>query len=428
MRVRLETENSTVKYSFALEEGDREAILGPGGVEKARFLNGTASYCLPAGWRLADTHPDLLGAVAVALAGDFTGPRLELSFPVSDAFREQVGAVYKFTIDPVDPQLKPRRAPGEARMGLCFSAGVDSTAALSLVPKNAVAIFLDRVDPPGVVRDGLYNKDAPVRACEVLRKIGREAWAISSDMEYLRLPIGFANDLTMSTPLMLLADWLHLDATAYGLILESSYLNKAFKFREYAQTWHWVRYSAVAAAAGVPWNLITAGLSEVVTTRLVMESPWQHVAQSCIRGPFGAPCLNCWKCFRKSLLEATLAGEVLRPELLDRYFSIREAQKKLHEVPIKHEDVMMFILQGYRGNHPEMVALREALRVDDVDLGWIERWFSPAREVLADKYGAPSEASITRVIEPMTERDLQNVRNWDRIAAAAAHGRAVTVH
>jgi hypothetical protein len=119
---------------------------------------------------------------------------------------------------------------------------------------------------------------------------------------------------------------------------------------------------------------------------------------------------------------------VLRPEVLDRYFAIGDAQKELKKVPIKHEDVMMFILQRYRGNHPEMVALREALHVDDADLGWIERWFSPAREVLADKYSAQSEASITRVIEPMNERDLQNVRNWDRIAAAAAHGRAVTVH
>jgi hypothetical protein len=428
MRVRLEAEDSTLTYHFVVEDDDRPVLRSADGVEKNQLLGRTARYHLPSGWQLTQTHPDLLAAVAVAIVGDFTGNQLRLSFPVSPPFRDQVCAVYKWGLEPVDPQLRPRRANQSARMGLCFSAGVDSTAALSLLPKNAVAVFQNRLDPPDADRDWMYDSDAPLRACSVMAEIGREAYAVLSDMQHLFKRVGFVNDLSMSTPLMLLADRLNIDAMAYGMVLESSYLNKAHKFREYTQTRHWMQYSTVAAAVGLPWNLITAGLSEVVTTRLVMEGPLQHVAQSCVRGPFGAPCLNCAKCFRKSLLETTLAGDVLRPEVLDRYFAIRDAQKELKKVPIKHEDVLMFILQRYRGNHPEMVALREALHVDDADLGWIERWFSPAREVLADKYSAQSEASITRVIDPMNERDLQNVRNWDRIAAAAAHGRAVTVH
>jgi hypothetical protein len=428
VQVRLEAKEHTLLYHFAVETGDREAIRGADGRPKARFLGGTVHYHLPREWRLDETHPDLLGAVAVALAGDFAGQRLNLSWPVSDSFREHLAAVYKWTIAPVDPRLKPRQWTGPGRMGLCFSGGVDSTAALSLVPANAVLVFLDRVDPPSALRGSMYDKDAPLRACKVLREIGREVWPISTDAEYLREPVGFMNDLAMSTPLMLLADWLHVDATAYGLILESSYLNKGHKFREYAQTRHWRQYGTVAAAVGIPWNLITAGLSEVVTTRLVMESPLQHVAQSCIRGPFGAPCLNCWKCFRKSLLEATLAGDHLRPELLDQYFAIHEAQKKLEEVPIKHEDVMMFILQRYRDRHPAMSALRDRLRADDADLTWMERWFHPAREVLTAKYAAECEANIARVVQPMTADNIQSVRDWDRMAAAEVAGRTVSAH
>ncbi len=428
MQVRLEAKDHTLLYHFTVEAGDREVIRGADGREKARFLGGTTHYHLPEEWRLDDTHPDLLAAVAVALAGDFAGQRVQLSFPVSDAFRERLSTVYKWTIEPVDGQLQPRRLTGASRMGLCFSGGVDSTAALSLVPGDAALVFLDRAEPLGAPRDSMYDKDAPLRACKVLRQMGREVWPIATDVEYLRTPVGFMNDLAMSTPLMLLADWLHVDATAYGLILESSYLNKAFKFREYAQTRHWQKYGTVAAAAGVPWNLITAGLSEVVTTRLVLESPLQHLAQSCIRGPFGAPCLNCWKCFRKSLLEATLAGDTLGNERLERYFNIREAQHKLQEVPIKHEDVMMFILQRYRGDHPARTVLRRELRVDEVDLTWIERWFHPAREVLADKYAAESESSIMRVVPAMTPIDIENVRGWDRLAAAEAAGRPVGAH
>jgi hypothetical protein len=325
----------------------------------------------------------------------------------------------------VDGSLKPRQPAGKTRIGLCYSGGVDSTAALALLPRDTVAVFAERVRPPGSPTS-LYSKEAALRSCAILRQIGREVWTLPTDMEYIREPVGFFTDLATSAPLMLLADFLDLDAMAYGLILESSYLNKGFCFREYAQTWHWVRYNGVAAAVGLPWHLVTAGLSEVVTTRLVLESPLRHVAQSCVRSDGRAPCEDCWKCFRKLLLEAVLAGDPLPAALLDRYFSIHEAQKKLGEVPIKHEDVMMFILQRYRGNHPQTCALQRALRIDQADLAWIERWFTPARELLAGPHRAEAEATIARAVQPMNEQDVQNVRNWDRYGAAEAAGRVIT--
>ena len=88
---------------------------------------------------------------------------------------------------------------------------------------------------------------------------------------------------------------------------------------------------------------------------------------------------------------------------------------------------MMFILQRYNGRHPAMTALRRELRVEGVDLTWIERWFHPAREVLAAKYAVESEASLTRAVQAMNADDVQNVRNWDRIAAAEASGRTASV-
>ncbi len=423
MRATARQEANVLTLDFELEPHDRSTIVAPNGKVKARFLGGLCRYMLPDGWKLSDVHPDLIACVAITIAGRFALREFTLPFPISEHFRERLSRVYKAQLGPVDPALPPRRAPRDGRLGLCFSGGVDSTAAVILLPRETAVVFLERIERPGQSSKSMYKKDAAVRATEVLRQCGRDALSVQTDMEYTRDPVGFMNDGTMATPLMLLADWLRLDGIAYGLIFESSYLNKGFKFREYKQIDHWKRYGGDAAACDLPWHLITAGLSEVVTSRLVLESPFQQIAQSCIRGTFGQPCMDCWKCFRKSLLEAALLGEPVPSALLDKYFQMREAAKKLKEVPIKHENVMMYILQKYRGSNRHMLDLHRELGVEGLDLDWMERWFTDSREVLSERYAQHGEAAITQLMEPMTARDIANVRAWDRLAANEAAGR-----
>jgi hypothetical protein len=423
MRVTLSQKGGTLSFTFVPDGTDRPAILARDGSVKALLAGRTVRFFMPSGWRLGDTHPDLLGAVVLGLVGELARRRLHLPVPVSAEFCQRIAPLYRCDVGPVDPALKPRQPSGHARIGLCYSGGVDSTAALSLLPKSAAAVLAERVDPPSGPIATIYNKDAALRACIVLRQMGREVWTVRTDMEHLREPVGFFTDLAMAAPLLLLADWANLDALAYGLIMEAAYLYKGVCFRPYAQTRHWRRYSAVAAAVAMPWHLITAGLSEMATTRLILESPLQHVAQSCLRGDAGAPCESCWKCFRKLLLQAAVAGHVLPNAVLDRYFRIPDVERRLKDVPIKLEHVIMFILQRYSGTHPEMRALRRTLRVDEAELGWTERWFTPAREVLAEKHRAASEAAASRFVQPMTTRDVECVQNWDRFAANEACGR-----
>lgn len=423
MRVKLRADDNVVTFTFELEDDDRDAIVAPDGTIKARFAGGSCHYVMPEGWRAADTHPDLIGAVAIALAGNFAGKHLKLPFGVSGHLQERVAESYKFQLQPIDSALKPRRAPRDARPGLCYSGGVDSTAALLLLPSQTVSAFVDRVAAPDGQGSRMYRKEAALRACRVLREMGREVWAIPTNIEYLREPVGFFNDLVMATPLILLADWLTLDSIAYGLILEVSYLKHGKQYREYKPTLHFTRYGGVASAVDLHWNLVTAGLSEAVTTSLVLQSPLHHVAQSCVRADFGRACENCWKCFRKSLLTAALANETLSDKQLDRYFEIPDAQRHLETVPITLENVIMFVAQRYRGSHPRMLQLKRMLRVDDVDLAWMERWFTPSREVLAEQYRSQCEASITRLVEPMTDQDVASIRAWDRLPAAEAAGR-----
>lgn len=423
MRVKLDIDGQRVIYHFELEPRDKPIRRAHNGRVVARFVPEDVIYELPPGWRADKMHPDLLAAVAVAIAGEATRRILRLSWPVSRPFADRIAEVYPFCVRPTRASLSPRQARPGARPALAYSAGVDSTAALRLMPPETVPVFLERIGSSPRLPYSLYCKDAAVRASGILRQAGREAWTVGTNVEFTREPIGYANDAVTATPILLLADWLNLDATGYGLILESSYLDKGYRFREYTQSRHWRVYATLFAAVGLPWHLVTAGLSEVVTTRLVLESPYHHVAQSCTRGAFASPCENCWKCFRKRLLEAALAGVDLPPAVLDRYFDIHEASSKLDEAPIKHEDVILFILQRYRGAHRRMRGLYDELLADEVDVEWLQRWFPPSRELLAAAYAADTERRITQSVPPMTDQDIAAVRAWDRVAAALECGR-----
>ncbi len=413
MRVDIRTSESLFTFSFALEEGERRT--GPTKKGLVDYVaRGDCRFDLPEGWRSGCVHPDLLAAVALAISNHVVGERLLLNSPVSAALHEKVKEVFGFRLEPVDPALEPRTAPANSRPALCYSGGVDSTAALQLAPSDTVCVFLERVEPPDESRGGKYQKEAALTACALLRELGRAVLAVQSGMEDVRKPTGFANDLTMAAPVMLLADHLGIDSIAYGLIMESAYLKQGHRFRDYARTKHFLRYGGVAETVGLPFNLVTSGLSEVVTSRLVLQSPYHHVAQSCVRGSFAEPCMCCWKCFRKRMLESVLLEETLPAHVYDRMFAIPDVHKELAKVPIKHENVMAFIVQGYQGDHPEMLRWKQTLGTDDLDLRWTTRWYPKSEEVLADKYRNRCRENISRWVEPMDDADRENMESWDR--------------
>ena len=415
MKVSVESRESTLSFYFEPHPGDRIEMGKPDGSMRYRLARPDCRFFLPTVFELEDCHPDLIAAVALAVCSSLGIKSLVLDKAVSRLFADTVGRFYRFGIKPVDDKLEPRKPRPASRPGLCFSGGVDSSAALLLGPDDCVPVFLERSSPPDSMFMGIYDKDAPLRACRVLKKAGWPVQAVKTDIEFLRSPVGFFNDLVMATPLILLADHLNLDSIAYGLILESAYLAKGFRYRDYAQSGHFKRYNGIAAAAGLPFNLPTAGLSELVTTRLVLESPLQHTAQSCVRGPFGRPCMMCWKCFRKNLLEASVTGEGIPKQELRRYFGMPDVAAELAKAPIKHENVIAYIAGNYRGQSEQMRELAGRLGVEELDLDWTTRWLPCSREVLAERYHKQIEEKITRLVEPMNERDIANIESWDRL-------------
>lgn len=427
MHVQIDVGGNIVRYEFRWEEHDRREFTNEAGRPDGSVAATACRFVLPTSWAEVDTHPDVLAAVAVGLCGNLTAQRVTLSTSVSPHFQRSIARIWDIEIGPVDSSLPGRSPPTTGRPGLCFSGGVDSTAALLLLPDHAVSVFLDRCASPPRVGPSLYRKEAALHACGDLRNAGREVCVVPTNMEFLRKPVGFINHWTVAAPLMLVADLYALNSLTFGTVLESAYLAGGTRYVDYRARERWVRHAATTAAVGLPWNQVTAGLTEVATSELVRKSRWHAVAQSCVRGGVGAPCRNCWKCFRKGLLEAALRGDTLSEEELDHYFGIAEAQRHLANVPIKHENVILYILQQYRGNHPRMLELKQCLRPDTLNLGWVSRWFSPAAEVLAPYLRQDCQQRILQHFEPMTPGHLANVYAWDRIAANRAAGRRSVV-
>lgn len=368
-------------------------------------------------------HPDLLALAASLAARPFTGEHLRFPTGISGLLAERLGR----HAGPVDPSLEPRPIPPGGVPALAFSGGVDSTAALAVLPASTHAVHLLRSVPGALrladlarrtVRPGRprAHPETALAAVEALAGAGRAVHVAASDLEFLRYPVGFPVDVANAIPAVLLADREGFDSVAFGTVFESAYRVGKLAYADYAATDHSRFYGGVFAAAGVPLHQVVAGVSEVGTTRIAAASPFGTVAQSCHRGPPGEPCMRCAKCFRKTLVDLAAAGEQPGDALLDRFFASPQVRAEITKPWVKHEGVYAYATARYRGTHPVMQALRRRVRGDLLPTGWMERWYPPSAALLPDHRRAEAVAALAAAIAPMTPEDRAAAEAWDLAA------------
>jgi hypothetical protein len=385
---------------------------------RARLTGTLATFRLPVALGPGDLHPDVEALLALLIVQPFCGPSVTVARGVSAAFAAAVGASLRKTVAPIDPSLAPRERPTDGRVGLAYSAGADSTAALAVLPPDTVLFFLRRVDPPGPRRRTLYSDAAALHACAELEKRGRQVRVVESDVEYIRDPVGFTADWINGAGAILLADHERIDSLGWGLIAESAYGIGHEHFLDWRDR-QGTGWGPVFAAAGLPMCQAVAGVSEVGTASIVRRAPDGDLAQSCIRGAVGAPCRNCWKCFRKSLLDAALAGEWPSPGELDRLFRVPEARGVLAKYPIRHEDVVAWTAGRYRGRHRLMRLLAARTWADRLELDWLTRFYGPSMDLLPERHRAVITANLEGYLDRMTAQDESAMRAWDMHAMLA---------
>lgn len=369
----------------------------------------------------ASPHSDHIALSALLAVAPFVNERLLLDVPLSHRFISAC-THFNFDVSTIDSNVVDPYECGDGKPALAFSGGVDSTAALALMPENTISVFLDRPLNRG---KSLYKKEAAQYAVEHLKELGRTTFLLECDVEYVRKPVGFPVDTEMdlpstaAIPTLLAANGLGIDAVAFGVIAESAYKIGHDKFADFSSSDHYVIWGSLFQAAGVPYMPVTAGISEVGTSTICLRSPIGYVAQSCMRGDVQKPCMNCMKCFRKTLLEKAILREKISDVDLASLLRSKEVIRNLEKTPIKHENVFKYILGRDIGSSEFVEEFKCRVLGDDdsqISYEWLEKWYSPSIELVPHKYREDVENKINSYLSMMTEMEVELVRSWDQRA------------
>ena len=405
MRVTLEQYGNEIIFNLEPEEEDDEFLQ----TTKVGMGSNRASIDL-GGLKIGEIHPDLIGLSTILMCHQFIGKGIHLPIEVSPNFLNTANGIlskYKI-VSNSNPDIPPYRPPESARPGLAFSGGADSTAALIVMPGNTIPVFMNRP----MSKNSIYDSDAPLKNCELLKQMGYDVKIVNCDLEYLRDPVGFPSDIAHAIPLILLAERLGLGSIAFGTILESAYGIGHRKFIDYPKGSHMRFYGGLLAAVGLEISLPVGGVSEIGTSKIVESSPLGICSQSCIRGKRGSPCLRCWKCFRKEMV--TLAQFPDRNvDLKTMMRNSSEVQIRLSAFPISHENVVTYSIQRLeKGRYPFLRLLENRLNTS-LDLDFLDYWYSPSKILIPESYRISVIKKISGFMDVMSKEHEEILEEWD---------------
>jgi hypothetical protein len=401
MLVTYSLNDTRLVFSFECEEGEPKRA-------SPKFASSTFFVDLQGMTSLENIHPDHLALSAVLVTRPWLNGTIRFSIPISQKFADAL-AENKIQASPVNRDLKPYSASDDGYMGLAFSGGADSTAALSVLPSTTIPIFLNR--PKVAEVSTMYAKDAALHACKQLRRIGYRCLMIDCDLEYVREPVGFPTDLANGVPALLLAKHLNLYSLSFGTVLESLYGLGRLKFKDYASTSHNKMWWSIFESAGIPLSFPVGGVSEVGTELICSKSGLGTVAQSCIRGRISKPCLHCWKCFRKSTVRVALGLMYASEFDLKHLLSSKEVVNKLAGLPISHENVLMYSFSKidqsvFHSDFYDRFGTNE-------DLSYLTMIYSPALNYVHERARDDVKNNLAQFLNSMEPEHELQVKEWD---------------
>ena len=334
-----------------LQEGQRVWMRHPWG---------WTHWDMPEGYSLAKTHPSLLHLAMQLLIGQW--------FP----------AAKQWSVD--------AREPGE-RLALAYSGGVDSTAALLLLPDDTVLAYHQRNF------DSMLSHTLPLATFEAIKqRTGREVLCIPSNHERIRTHHGKVNGFSdahaAGVHLVLLADHLNLAGIAFGTPIDNTWLKRGSVFRDFATDPYWTKSRAMFAKAGLAYVLPINHLSEAGALEVCRQSELADVVNSCLRGVGERWCGRCWKCFHKN----GPLGREFDP-------NAPEITTFLNTKPLRTAQHALWALQVQRLEHlaPHLAPFLES------DLSWWVDIYPPGLELIDEPWRATVEQRSDAVLKRMTE-------------------------
>jgi hypothetical protein len=344
---------------------------------------------MPAGWRLDEVHPAALAAAEWIL---YAGAD-RLAFGTSEP--------------QPDPEDGRRRFIGPNTL-LAYRLDPDTTAAMALLPDDTIRYYGRRP-----YRRYFTSTGTPVELPNAQpweQRLDRldNLIIIPNTFEQIQLTAGgrhgFAHNFGYAALGLLLADHTDAGVLAFGSVMEQVFLRSGHLFADVValqrSSYHGLR--RLVNSAGMFLALPTAGLSEVLTSRVSDSGRYAGLAISCPRAAAdGTPCGTCFKCFRRLRLEGGIDAPPPEESVL----------RVLAEYPLKSATSVVYAAQrsGYR--HPVLDEYR------DTDLTFLERYLDYAVEhMLPPELGSHVRRELDMLgIDPMTEDDELRLRTIGQI-------------
>lgn len=404
MEVRIELEQARIVVSLSASKEERESIYGEKMADSLEFSIASNG---PFDFRMV--HEDHLALIVLLAAHPFAIGKLSIPLHVSKQFEEATRIFSRYQPEFLSPSVKPYTSKSEGKPGLAFSGGMDSTAALVLMPKKTVPVFLDR---PHRDNTTLYNKSAAKATLAFLEAKGVPNIAISTDVEFIRSPVGFPTDLATGIPVLALASHFQFDSIGFGTVMESAYRIGHKKSRNYIESPHYKVWAPLFSAAGLPLFLPVAGVSEVGTSAIVHRSPYRGMARSCIRGDWPQTCNNCWKCFRKQLIEHGINQTDFNDQQFLNSLQSKEVVSKLSAEFISHENVLGWALDKIERG-PKLDVLFNRLIASTYPLDHLDAFYPPALDLIPPKYRLHISEQLRTYLPEMKAADQSRMIEQD---------------
>jgi hypothetical protein len=411
LKIEISFESKSVHFKFYPDASDEKLFNKP-----IHLLTRGCFFELPFDITADKIHPDLLAFSALLLCYPFVDRQIDFDFEVSASFSSLCERNLGIIIG-TKTKIIPSRKIIDGIPALAYSAGVDSSAALALMPNNKVVYFIDRVLPYG--KKTLYNKYAATEAFKEVRTKENNAHRIPTDFEYLKSKVGFPVDQLnvdiphpVAVPALLMADYYGIDSISYGVIMESVYMIGHEKYDDYKISAHYKKWTPFFELTGCELYLPTAGITEVGTAIITEKTRFSRYIRSCMRGDQINPCGKCIKCLRKSLLINTINGA---------FADISEIEKNMDSNPVafdiygqinQHENIYRYI-SAFLPENKFSKLLKNRLFIKEEDCHWMEGWFPDAIDLVPHKYRIDFLSKLFQYLRPMSEKEIFFVKSWD---------------
>lgn len=404
-----------LQFSFHLDDDDKitSKTLNGGGTSEIKLGARRAHFHFPVEFK--GPHPDLLAIAALKIISPYVGSRFVMDQPISEKTAIIIRLIYPWIKDVYFERHVTPRVTKKENPVISFSGGADSVAVAMIMPEDTPLVMAARTYHPDIGKFEPWTKaSAPIGTMKAMPNDERK-FLVHTDFPYLSTNGSYCiypDTYAFTTPAIILADHLEVSHLVTGDIIAGLTGNETIfnptLFPEKARG----IFQGVSLDLECPCN----GVSEIVTSKIIVESGMEKKSSSCEYGEFEKPCMECIKCLRKSLYVWALTGKELNQQQIDKFNKSKPIRNFVENTGRGGLSVMASFKWAFRktGRHFDGLIgdIQNRAYSLDIPVSWAEKYYPPVYSRRPDFVMTTFE-QLKRYCPPMTDMDMQDFSRLD---------------